>query len=104
MTISNVQHIVATPGIRSGKPRIDGTRITVADVAFWHLKWAMSPTEIAGDYDLSLASVHAALAYYFDHCDEIDKQTADAEAYADNLREMYPSKLQEKLKRLHLSE
>jgi uncharacterized protein (DUF433 family) len=42
MELTTVQHIIQTPGLRGGKPHIAGTRITVADVAFFHLKWGMS--------------------------------------------------------------
>ncbi|MHC5729157.1 MAG: DUF433 domain-containing protein [Nostoc sp.] len=44
------QHIEITPGVRSGKPRIAGTRITVADVAIMYLRMGQSLEEIAGKY------------------------------------------------------
>jgi uncharacterized protein (DUF433 family) len=97
MELAMVQHIMATPGLRGGKPHIAGTRITVSDVAFFHLKWGMSVAEIAAEYNLSLASVHAALAYYFDNRAEIDRRTAEDEAYAAEMEKHYPSPLQEKL-------
>ena len=31
--------IVTTLGVRGGKPRIAGHRITVSDVAIWHERW-----------------------------------------------------------------
>src|SRR5690606_3126118 len=95
-----VQHITVTPGLRGGKPHIVGRRITVSDVAFFHLKWGMSVAEIAAEYNLSLASVHAALAYYFDNRAEIDRRTAEDEAYAAEMEKQYPSLLQEKLRQL----
>jgi uncharacterized protein (DUF433 family) len=100
MTLTAVQHIIQTPGLRGGKPHIVGRRITVSDVAFFHLKMGMSVAEIAAEYDLSLASVHAALAYYFDNRAEIDQRTAEDEAFAEELREQNPSLLQEKLSKL----
>ena len=75
-------HIEITPGVRSGKPRIAGTRITVADVATMYLRMGQSLEEIAGKYQLSLASVYAAMAFYYDHREEIDRRTAEAEAFA----------------------
>jgi Protein of unknown function (DUF433) len=45
-------HIEITPGIRSGKPRIAGTRITVADVATLYLRLGQSVEEIAGKYQV----------------------------------------------------
>jgi uncharacterized protein (DUF433 family) len=56
-----VQHITVTSGLRGGKPHIVGRRITVSDVAFFHLRQGMFVAEIAAEYDLSLAEVHAAL-------------------------------------------
>jgi uncharacterized protein (DUF433 family) len=38
--------VVSTPGVCGGRPRIDGHRITVEDVAIWHERMAMSPDEI----------------------------------------------------------
>jgi uncharacterized protein (DUF433 family) len=98
MDLTIVEHITQTPGLRGGKPHIIGRRITVSDIAFFHLKWGMSVAEIAAEYDLSLADVHAALAYYFDHRAEIDQRTAEDEAFAEELRKDYPSLLQDKLR------
>jgi uncharacterized protein (DUF433 family) len=91
------RHIEMTPGVRSGKPRIAGTRITVADIALMSLKKRQSLTEIAGKYQLSLAAVHAAMAFYYDHRVDIDQRTAEAEAFAEAERLRHPSLLQEKL-------
>jgi uncharacterized protein (DUF433 family) len=46
-------HIVTTPGVRGGKPRIAGHRITVADVAIWHERMGMSPDKIVSEYPAS---------------------------------------------------
>lgn len=100
MELTMVQHIVQTPGLRGGKPHIVGTRITVSDVAFFHLKMGLSVAEIAADYDLSLASVHAALAYYFDHRTQIDLHSAEDEAFAKLIEQQNPSRLQERLNKL----
>lgn len=66
-------HIAIVPGYCGGKPHIAGHRIKVQHVAIWHEKGGLSPDEIvAGHPDLTLADVHAALAYYYDHRQEID--------------------------------
>ena len=71
---SLADRIVRTPGVRGGKPRIAGHRITVSDVAIWHERMGMSPDEIVSEFPtITLSDVHAALAYYFDHRDEIDQ-------------------------------
>lgn len=78
--------IEQTPGIRSGKPRISGTRICVSDVVIW-TEQGRSPDEIVCKFpQLSLAGVHAALAYYHDHREAIDRQIAESEAFADDTR------------------
>jgi uncharacterized protein (DUF433 family) len=56
-------HIDISPDVRHGKPRIAGTRITVADVAIMHLRLGLSIEEIAGKYDVSLSAVHESLAF-----------------------------------------
>ncbi len=76
-----VQHIEITPGVRSGKPRIAGTRICVSDVVIW-TEQGRSPYEIVADYpQLTLADVYAALAYYHDHQADIDRQIKESEDF-----------------------
>ncbi len=87
------KHIEKTPGIRTGKPRITGTRICVSDVAIWHEWQGLSPEEIVSSYpQLSLADVYAALAYYFDNRDEIRRQMQETESFVTAHRERHPSK------------
>jgi uncharacterized protein (DUF433 family) len=91
-------HIEITPGIAGGKPRIAGHRITVQNIVIWHERMGKSADEIAAEYDLTLADVYAALAYYFDHRDEIDRSIAEGEAFAESLRQQTPSKVRQKLR------
>jgi uncharacterized protein (DUF433 family) len=70
--------IVQTPGFRGGRPHVAGTGITVMRVAGWH-KLGHTPEEIARKIGLSLAQIHAALAYYHANQEAID---ADLEAEA----------------------
>lgn len=92
------QHIEITPGIAGGKPRIAGHRITVANIVIWHERQGKSVDEIAAEYDLTLADVHAALAYYFDHREEIDCSITAGEEFVAQLRQRTPSKVQQKLR------
>jgi uncharacterized protein (DUF433 family) len=91
------QHIETRPDIARGKPRIAGHRITVRDIVIWHERLGKGVDEIASDYGLTLADVHAALAYYFDHRADIDRGMADGQAFADSLRHATPFKLKHKL-------
>jgi uncharacterized protein (DUF433 family) len=88
--------IVSTAGARGGKPRISGHRITVSDVAIWHERMGMSPDEIVSEYPtITLSDVHAALAYHFDHRDEVDREIRDGEVFAEKLRAGAPSLFEE---------
>ncbi len=92
-----ITHIEATPGVAGGKPRIAGRRITVRDIVIWHERLGIGPDEIATEHDLSLADVHAALAYYFDHREEIDWSIEQDDAFVRALRAQLPSKVERKL-------
>ncbi len=96
------RHIEMTPDVVGGRPRIAGRRITVQNIAIWHEYMGLSADEIGAEYDLSLAQVYAALAYYFDHRDDIEQQIAEDEAFIEALRSQTPSLLQEKLKQKSL--
>jgi uncharacterized protein (DUF433 family) len=69
---------------RSGVPRafVCGTRVRVQDIAVDHELHGLSPEQIAREYPhISLAKIHAALAYYFDHRDEIREQMKQDEEF-----------------------
>lgn len=87
------EHIEISSDVRSGKPSIVNTRIAVEDVAVMHLKLGYSLLEIAGKYDLSLASVYAAMAYYFDRRDEIDRRTTEEDELVEVLKQNHSSKV-----------
>lgn len=91
------RYIEITAGVRSGKPRLAGSRITVADIATMYLRMGQSLEEIAGTYKLPLAAVYTAMAFYYEHRQEIDQRTAEAETFADAEKAKQPSFLQEKL-------
>jgi uncharacterized protein (DUF433 family) len=85
--------IDVTPGVAGGRPRVAGRRIKVQDIAVWHERLGWSVDEIAAEYGLTLAEVHAALAYYFAHLPEIDAAiVADATLIAE-MRASTPSKV-----------
>ena len=93
------EHIEITPGVCGGKPRIAGHRITVQDVVLWHERMGMNPDEIVATYPgITPADVHAALAYYHDHRDEVrDRIQADEEFVAELKAKASPSRLQQVL-------
>jgi uncharacterized protein (DUF433 family) len=71
-TILAINLIAANPQVRSGRPHVAGTTVTVADVAIAKIFWMLNADGIADYYGLTLPQVYAALAYYYDNKDEID--------------------------------
>lgn len=63
--------IVKTDGVLGGKARLDGLRVSVFQIGEQYTVAGASPEEIADQHAISLAEVHAALAYYYDHPDEM---------------------------------
>jgi len=52
----------------------------------------MTPTEIVTTYPtITLAQVHAALAYYYDHRDEIQAEIEEERRFVEELRAGQPS-------------
>jgi uncharacterized protein (DUF433 family) len=89
-------HIVRTPGVCGGKPRIEGHRIKVEHIAVCYERMRMSPDEIVTSHPtITLAQVHAALAYYYDHRPEIDADIEEGKRFVEGLKaKSPPSKLQ----------
>ena len=58
-----------------GRAWIDNTNVKVIEVVLDHVGWALSPEAIHRQYPhLSLAQIHAALAYYYDHKADFDAE------------------------------
>ena len=91
------QHIETTPGICGGKPRVAGHRITVQQIVIWHDRMGKSADEIAAEYDLDLSDVYAALAFYFDHREDIDHAIEESDDWIEDLRQKTPSIVKQKL-------
>ena len=91
------EHIEITSGISGGKPRIAGHRITVQNIVIWHERMGWSVDEIAAEYDLTLADIYAALAYYFDHRQQIDQDIEESKEFVKTLQHQTSSKLRQKL-------
>jgi uncharacterized protein (DUF433 family) len=91
------EHIGVRRGYCGGEPHILGHRIKVRHVAVWYDRCGMTPTEIVVTHPtITLAQVHAALAYYYDHRDEIDAAIEEEHRFVNELKTKSPtSKLQE---------
>jgi uncharacterized protein (DUF433 family) len=73
---------------RDGAPRayISGSRVRVQDIVSDHERHGLSPEQIAREYPhVTLAQVHAALAYFYDHRDEVLQQMKADEDFASRI-------------------
>jgi uncharacterized protein (DUF433 family) len=62
----------------NGVAWISGTKTKVIEVALDKVAYGWSPEEIHFQHDyLSLAQIHAALAYYYEHQAEFDAEMSD---------------------------
>ncbi|HZS45188.1 MAG TPA: DUF433 domain-containing protein [Blastocatellia bacterium] len=67
-----------------GRPWITGANTKVIEVVLDHLCYGWSPEEMQAEHPhLSLAQIHSALAYYYDHKEEIDRAIAEMENRVD---------------------
>lgn len=78
-TPTDIKYIVIDPEVLGGRPTIAGHRIGVMHIATW-IQQGMTAEEIAAEFGISLAEIHAALAYYYDHRDELERQAAADDA------------------------
>lgn len=88
------RHITCTPGVCGGKPCIGGTRIRVQDIYVWQELQGQSVDEIVAKFpELTHAGVYAAMAYLWDHREQIMDEIAMADAVVGQAMQRYPSKL-----------
>ncbi|MGH2355425.1 MAG: DUF433 domain-containing protein [Chloroflexota bacterium] len=78
--------MAATTGYRyiefngRGAPVIAGTGFKVAVLVEQMHSWAWSPEDVHANHpQLSLAQIHAALAYYHDHVEKIEQEIAQGD-------------------------
>jgi uncharacterized protein (DUF433 family) len=78
-----MSEIVSTEGVLGGTPRSDGRRIGVHHIAKRVVDAGESPEQVAADYDLDIADVYRAMAYYYDHPDEMRAVESQQQAVPD---------------------
>lgn len=70
-----------------GVARVAGSRSRVIDIVLDKLAYGLSPEQIQEQHPhLSLAQVHAALAYYYDHQAQVDAQIKERTRDVESLR------------------
>ena len=95
VTIHPIDTIISDPDMRDGQPVISGSRVRVVDLIASHLYRQLTADELATNFNLNLAQVYAALAYYYQHKAEIDavlrSEAQQAEQYLQQLDEQESS-------------
>ncbi len=90
--------ITRTEGVCGGRACIAGHRVRVLDIVEWHEHQGMTPDDIVSEIpSITLADVHAALVYYFDHLTEIREEMRAERALVEESRRLNPSLLKTKL-------
>lgn len=91
------EHIVLDD---QGVPVIAGANTKVIEVALAHKAHGMSPEELAYQLPhLSMGQIHSALAYYWDHKQELDQDIQRRHQEMEDLRrEIQPTELLTKLR------
>jgi Uncharacterized conserved protein len=83
---------------------IGDTKIKVIEIALDKLAHGSSPEELHFQYPhLSMAQIHSALAYYYDHQDELDAEIFTRHGEVNEMAaRTVDSPLHQKLRSLHL--
>ncbi|HXY38949.1 MAG TPA: DUF433 domain-containing protein [Vicinamibacteria bacterium] len=86
-------HITKDPGVCSGRPCVQGTRVRVVDILALH-EAGLSPERIVEELtSLSgVEDVYAALLYYHDHKSEIDADVREDADLADRYEREHRSR------------
>ncbi len=89
-TVSDIGQLISSDSnVRQGKPCIAGTGVSVQRIIGWY-KQGKSPEEIADQYGhLSLAQIHAALAYYHANFDAMESAMQAEEVEEEQLYEQH---------------
>lgn len=81
------EHVVLDDGV----PYIAGTTMKVVELAIAHTIWGWDSVELRKQYPhLSPGQIHSALAYYWDHQQEIDADIERREARAEEIHRNLP--------------
>ncbi len=74
-----------------GVPQIAGTMMKVIELVTAKMAYGWSPEELHFQFPhLTLGQIHSALAYYWDHRDELDRDIARRLAAVEHLRDQIP--------------
>ena len=85
LTPSGTAHILLD---EQGRAWIDDTNVKVIEVVLDKLGYGLSPEEIFAEYpsQFTMAQIHAALSYYYDHQAEFDAEIERQQKEVEALR------------------
>lgn len=84
MVETSYEHIVLDP---SGIPCIEGTTMKVIELVLAQTAYGWSPEELHINFPhLTLGQIHSALAYYWDHREELDRDIERRMTHIEQLR------------------
>jgi len=94
---TSYEHVVLD---ENGVPTIEGTSMKVVELVLETIAYGWSPEELQFQHPyLSLGQIHSALAYYWDHAEELDRDIERrAEKVAEIKRKTGPSVIKDRLK------
>lgn len=94
----NHPYITRKKGVCGGKPIIAGTRIRVQDIVIEYDGMGLTPDEIVQAHPhLTIAQVHDALSYYYDHAEEILSDIRKSEQLVEKMRKKYSKSVLEEV-------
>lgn len=90
------EHVV----LQGSVPMIAGTTMKVTELVSEVMAYGWSPEELHFQHPyLTMGQIHSALAYYWDHAEELDREIERSLEFADQLRRSAgPSPLRARLK------
>lgn len=92
-SIVYVNYISRDEKISGGRPVITGTRIRVSQIALEYERLGWTPDQIVDAHPhLTLAQVHAALAYYYENLEQFRLELMENQELINSLRQQYPIK------------
>ncbi len=87
-TETRYEHVILN---EQNTPIIAGTNMKVIELVLGHIAYGWSPEELHFQHPyLSMGQVHSALAYYWDHKEELDQDIQRRLEKVDELRKSTP--------------
>jgi uncharacterized protein (DUF433 family) len=88
LTETRYQHVV----LKDNVPTITGTTMKVVELILDKIAYGWSPEELQFNHPyLTMGQIHSALAYYWDHAEELDRDIERRLKQVDEVKRQMPS-------------